>query len=149
MEKKDIIVSSHSQVWQIEHKIYSVGNWVLKIPIPTRDLTYFALVLAIIAFAQKAAPVLMQIPFVIRCVLVPFLVSQFLLRMKLDGKPLYRFILSWLLYLATYNSFVERFAVHGNKKTQRMHVAWYCSRGFCADRKEGDYDFKPCYIFSR
>ena len=136
MEQNKLTVYSHNKVWRIEQKFYSVGKYVFDIPIPVKDAAYFGLLFGIMYILHITIPLIAAIPGVIKFALFPFGLSQFLLKMKLDGKPPHKFVAAWFRHVATGSTYVERFAAYPAAEGQRVRLTWLCSRG------NGEEDFR-------
>ena len=136
MEQRKLTVYSHNAVWRIEYKFYSFGNIVLKMPIPVKDAAYFGLLFGIMYILHITIPLIAMIPPVIKFALFPLGLSQFLLKMKLDGKPPHKFVAAWFRHVATGGTYVERFAAYPAAEGQRVRLTWLCSRG------NGEEDFR-------
>lgn len=91
-------IRTYRQVWRQEHVIYQIERVRLPFPISLRQAGVFAVTVLIVALVSKL-PGLGGISPVIRYVLVPGVITWYLTRQRLDGKPPLRAVLSWLAYL--------------------------------------------------
>jgi hypothetical protein len=128
MAERNLDIFSHSKVWHIEQKFYSFGDFVLDMPIPIKDAAYFCMIALVVFVLHMTIPVISTIPAVLKFILVPLGLSQFLLKMKLDGKPPQIYLVAWLRYSATKGTYMERFAVQSGQ-SQRVKLSWLCSHG--------------------
>jgi len=129
MEQNKLTVYSHNKVWRIEQKFYSIGKHVFDIPIPLKDAAYFGLLFGIMYILHITIPLITMIPGAVKFIMFPLGLSQFLLKMRLDGKLPHKFVAAWLRYIAARGSYVERFAAYPGAEGQRMRLTWLCSRG--------------------
>lgn len=96
MEK--VRIRTYRQVWQQEHVIYQIERVRLPFPVSLRQAGVFAASAAAMLIVSKLPGVANTSP-VLRYVLVPGLITWFLTRQRLDGKPPLRWLSSWLAYL--------------------------------------------------
>lgn len=128
-EQKKITIYSYSRVWKVEKKIYAIQNVVLPVPIDPWQLLYFGIIWAVINLVFGALPGFGSIPVVIRSILIPYLISKFLLTKKLDGKNPIRYIIGILIYLFAENEkALEHFTLKP-VRNQTIKLSWNCSEG--------------------
>ncbi len=132
MEKKEvkrIKISAYNHAWQIENKIYAIGNLKLPVPISITEVAYFGIIAAVILVLSILIKPLAYIPAIIRFAIFPFLLTKFLLKKKLDGKAPQKYFMGWLQYLATKNDYIERFSTVSKNKNKSVKIRWQCNRG--------------------
>ena len=98
-EQKKVTIYSYSKVWKVEKRIYAIQNLVLPVPIDPWQLLYFGITWAAINLTFGALPGFSSIPVVIRSILIPYLISKFLLTKKLDGKNPIRYMIGIVMFL--------------------------------------------------
>lgn len=139
-EKKELEIYSYSKVWKVENKIYAIQNVQLPVPISPNQAIYFSAVVGILWIIGHVFPVLATIPFAIKYVIIPFLVSKFLLTKKMDGKNPVKYLLGVIRFVFMENDFcMERFSERP-VKTRAIHLQWFCSQaeGRCSDVQMSD-----------
>ncbi len=125
-EKKDndyIIINSYSKVWNIEQKIYAFFNFVLPAPILPMELLYFTGVFSVFFILSKFIFFISVLPTLIKYVIIPYLITRFLVRKKVDGKNPIAFFIDYCLFLLNYNEYIEKMAIHKWKK-EEYKVNW-------------------------
>ena len=71
-----------------------------------------------------------SIPVVIRSILIPYLISKFLLTKKLDGKNPIRYMIGIVMFLfCEQDKALEHFKLQPVKKRQAIKLSWNCSQG--------------------
>ena len=130
MEVKRIGIRSYNKVWQIENRIYAVQNIVLPVPINPREVLYFLLVASGVFVASKIIPFFSYLPTPIKYLVIPFALSQFLLKKKLDGKMPQKYFIAWIRYMFAKDEYTERFQINSAKKDNKINISWMCSRGY-------------------
>ena len=127
MEK--VKIYSYTKVWKVEKKIYSISNVPLPRPINPYDLLAFigaALFMLLLGFI---IPVTAKLPEVIRFIGIPYAITNYLMKMKLDGKNPVKYLWGYLKYLiSTKGNFIQAFKKHQDKK-DKVAINWNCSRG--------------------
>lgn len=139
-EKKELEIYSYSKVWKVENKIYAIQNVQLPVPISPNQAIYFSAVVGILWITGRVFPVLITIPFAIKYVIIPYLVSKFLLTKKMDGKNPVKYILGIIRFVFMENDFcIERFSERP-VKTKPIHLHWLCTQaeGRCKDVQMSD-----------
>lgn len=126
-EQKKVTIYSYSKVWKVEKRIYAIQNLVLPVPIDPWQLLYFGITWAAINLTFGALPGFSSIPVVIRSILIPYLISKFLLTKKLDGKNPIRCIVMFLF--CEQDQALEHFKLQPVKKGQAIKLSWNCSQG--------------------
>ena len=120
-------VYSYPKAWKLENKIYAIGNYKLIVPLYPRQILYFVTVLLCMLGLSELPPV-SSVPWVIRFVVIPFVVGNYLLKKKLDGKSPVKYFLSWLQFCSQRGRYLERFCLCPTKKAKE-NIRWYCVRG--------------------
>lgn len=118
---------SYSKIWNVRSKLYALGNFVLPVPIDWVQLLYFVLAIFIVGIITSIIPFLSQMTVVIRFGILPYLVSQFLLRKKLDGKNPIKYFIGVLFYVLEKGNFLDRFSEHTEKEGD-IKIFWNCSQ---------------------
>jgi len=129
MEKEQIkiIIYSYIKVWKVEKKLYAIQNFVLPVPIDPWQLLYFFGTWFVTNVIFGVIPGFHQIPVVLRSLLLPLFISQFLMTKKLDGKNPIRYAIGMIIYLFTGKGKVrERFRMQ-TKKQPKVRMSWNCS----------------------
>lgn len=127
VEQKKINLRSYNRVWKIENRIYAIQNIVLPVPVSPREVLYFFIIAFIMLLLSILIPPLRIIPSILRFILVPFGMSQFLLKKKLDGKMPHKYLVSWLSYMLTKKQYIERFNAY-EYNTGSTKLVWLCSK---------------------
>lgn len=127
MEEKKITIYSYSKVWNVEKKIYNIGNIILPVPVELWSAVYFAGTAFVVYILQKVFPVIMAMPVIIRLGIIPYGIMYLVRRIRLDGKNPVKYFAGILVYLLheRYTT-LERFEQHGaGRECVIMH--WNCS----------------------
>lgn len=124
-----IEIYSYGKVWRIERKIYSIGNFHLPAPVNPHDLMSFVGALLVIQIITNIIPLLDGLPNFARYFLIPYLISKYLMKKKLDGKNPISYIYGILEYLFTSKgTYIEIFEKHRDQ-VQYIQHDWKCGRG--------------------
>ncbi len=107
MEKNKKILVSYQKIYDVEQKLYTIGNFRLPQPIQMHT----AIALLIVALVMVIINNIINIPVsgLIKYGLVPYFIAKKITISKKDGKTLYKFYLSYIPYLFTKNERIERF----------------------------------------
>lgn len=137
MEGEDkIIIPTYDKVWHVEKKIYAIQNLKLPVPVNPYQAGYFFLTAFAFLFLGKVITILQMIPVVVRFIALPYLLSNYLMKKKLDGKNPIKFFLDYMRYLIQdKGSYMERFGQYYKKKEQ-LTLHWNCSKGKRKKRKK-------------
>ena len=128
-KQKKITIYSYSKVWKVEKKIYTIQNLVLPVPIDPWQVLYFVLTCEVFNMIFGVLPGVHNVPVVIRSMILPFLVSRFLLTKKLDGKNPIRYSIGIIRFLAwEQGKVMERFHLIASK-SHTIKISWNCSEG--------------------
>lgn len=84
-ENRPIEIRSYEKVWKVDHRIYSVGNVNLPVPVNLTSLFYFGMGL-IFSLILCRLPLLHNIPAAFKFLLIPLGVMYVLRNVTLDGK---------------------------------------------------------------
>lgn len=129
MEKQKITIYSYSKVWKVEKKIYAIQNLILPVPIDPWQLLYFGGTWLVCNVIFGAIPGISNIPVILRSILVPFMISGFLMTKKLDGKNPIRYAIGIVLFLfREQGKIMEHFRFKTQKDTS-IKLTWNCSEG--------------------
>lgn len=110
----------------MEHSIYTLGNITLPVPIHPYNLLYFVAALMIVMGLTKVLPEITVLPVVIRYLGIPYGITVFLRKKKLDGKNPIKYFKAYIIYLIETGMYFEHFKGHSDK------VNTYKIDGFCS-----------------
>jgi len=127
-KRQRIRIYSYSKVWKKQLKIYSFGNYVLPVPIDLIQIGYLGLAIIISLVICAIVPFLSMLPGILKYVVIPYLISQFLLRKKLDGKNPIKYFIGVLFYTFEKGNFLDRFEEHSDKEGD-IKIYWISSQG--------------------
>lgn len=127
IEPKKITLRSYNKVWKIENRIYAIQNIVLPVPVSPREILYFFIIAFIMLSLSFLIPPIKVLPSILRFAVIPFSISQFLLKKKLDGKMPHKYFISWINYIFTKNQYIERFKSY-DRNNSNMKIIWLCSK---------------------
>lgn len=128
-DKKSVTIYSYTKVWKVDKKVYSISNVKLPIPINPYELLSYIGVALIMVFLGKILPFVTHIPAILRYVMLPYLITRCMTRLKLDGKNPVKYLAGCLGYLVTAKgTFRQSFKNFPNKKT-KLELNWSCSVG--------------------
>lgn len=130
-ENNKIRLFSYSKVWKIEHKIYSFQNITLPVPINPVDLLYFCSSAFFVFIVGKIIPPITVVPVVLRLLALPYGITKFLTKKKLDGKNPIKFFIGYIYFVfIEKNSYIEKFKRNPIKGEEKLTLKWVCSRGY-------------------
>lgn len=125
MENK-IKINSYYKVWRIERKIYSIGNIHLPAPINPNDAISFLGVVFVIYILQRFLPFIAGLHFGLKYIALPFIISKYLMKKKLDGKNPISYLAGLTIYFCTeFGTYLEVFEKYRDKELQYNHN-WDC-----------------------
>lgn len=134
--EEQLIIYSYEKVWKIEHKIYSIGN--IKLPFavnPSEALIFLGAL--IVTFLLNIIPPLAALPAVIRFFLLPYFITRYLMKKKLDGKNPVMYLAGLLGYwIMESNTYIEGFRKYRDGE-QVIKQNWRCSRRRDAAQENG------------
>lgn len=136
MENNTVRVRAYNKVWKLDNRIYAIQNLVLPVPVSTREVGYCLAAMGVMFLLQAIIPIVQYVPSVIRFLVIPIAVTQFLLKKKLDGKPPLKYFAAWINYIFTREEYIERFQSHTGKKNEKIKIDWFCSQGYSTTRDE-------------
>ncbi len=121
---------SYTKVWKVKKKIYTFYNIVLPVPIDPVELLYFLIGVAFVWIIGLFIPVIASMPLVIRILAIPYGITSFLTKKKLDGKNPVKYAMDGIQYLFTirgkrYDGFRREFGSGNNK----IKLEWNTSKG--------------------
>lgn len=90
-------IRTYRQVWLQETMIYQIERIRLPFPISTRQAGIFALA-AVAMVVLSNVPGVDLIPGLVRYLLIPGAVAWSMTKLRLDGKPPLRWLLTWARY---------------------------------------------------
>lgn len=124
-----IMIRSHNKAWQIENRVYALGNWKLPMPISPKAMFFFIAATLLMRGLSTIFDTITTIPGVLRYVIIPYAAAHFFLKIKLDGKAPHKYFAAWLRWLASRSQYVERFGSFSNGRGTRYKLNWQISRG--------------------
>lgn len=129
MEEKKVKIYSYTKVWKWEKKIYAISNIPLPVPVNPFDLLYFIGIALFMLILGKIIPSITAVPVVLRFVAFPYIVTNYLMKKKVDGKnPIKYFIGCMRYFFLTRGAFLQAFKRHPEKK-EKITLKWQCSMG--------------------
>lgn len=120
-----ITIRSYEKAWKLDKKLYNIGNWRLWVPLAVRPMGYFAATFGVMLILARLFPVLRQINSVVLYIILPILISQYLLKQKLDGKMPLRYLVSLLQYMSHRGQYLAGFLWRPIRR-QKERLRWYC-----------------------
>lgn len=120
-------IYSYAKVWNMEHSIYTLGNVNLPVPIHPNNAIYFIGSFFFLMLIGKILPVINLLPVIVRYVIIPYALTFFLRKKKLDGKNPIRYFVGYIRYQLYENGkYFERFKVYSDyANIEKMN--WICS----------------------
>lgn len=129
-ENNKVIIYSYRKVWKIDKKLYSISNIRLPVPIDPMDLAAYGLGILTVLVLGRLIPPFQQIPWIIRFLVFPYLLSKAFFKIKPDGKNLFKYLGGCLKYFfSVRGTFIQIFKKHP-QKTDTVKLSWHCSQGF-------------------
>lgn len=130
--KNSVTLYSCAKVWKSEKRMYAIPNlMVFPTPIDLYELLYMFLSVVFALLLCAIFPLFNALPFVVKYFAIPFFLSKFLAKKKLDGKSPIPFFICWIKYMGSKNEYVERFEWHKTEKDIATKLEWNISRGCC------------------
>lgn len=129
MERTKIQIRSYQKAWDIDKRIYAFFNWSLPVPVSLKGVVYFFTIAGMIFLLNVMIPLLHEIPSMVKYLMLPVVLTQFCLKIKLEGKRPQRYLKSLVQYLATRHQYIERFKSQSPVQNQDFRLTWLCSRG--------------------
>lgn len=122
-----IQIYSYSKVWNIEHRIYSIGNINLPVPVQPYNALYFVLSCGFVVALCRLLPIISLLPGVIRYFVFPYAITVFLRKKKLDGKNPIKYFIAYIKYqLFERGRYFEHFKSFSDRATT-YQLKWICS----------------------
>ncbi len=128
-KNKRIYINAYNNAWNVEKKIYAIQNFRLPVPVSLIEAVYFVLIVAIIVILGTIFKGFTKIPSILRFIVLPYFLTKFLVRKKLDGKSPQKYFITWLKYVIKKNIYIERFSEVNKTKDDKIKIDWQCSRG--------------------
>lgn len=130
MEEENVVkIYSYKKVWKVEKKIYAFQNIKLPFPINPYEALEFLAVAAAVFVAGMLIPPLEKIPAVIRMIGFPYLVKNYLMKKKLDGKNPIKYFWGCFLYFFTMKGRFLQGLREQPEKQNVIRLTWDCSMG--------------------
>lgn len=120
-------IYSYPKAWKLDNKIYSFMNYKLPAALDLRQILYFSVVLLVMLGLSKFPPIA-RLPWVLRFLVAPYAIGNFLLKKKLDGKNPIRYFLGWVRYLTQRGQYLEHFTFRPARQAKER-LRWYCVKG--------------------
>lgn len=124
-----VSIRSYTKVWKIENKIYAIQNFVLPVPISPRAVAFFILIAGTMLLISAIIPAVGKIPVVLRLGALPFGMTQFLLKKKLDGKMPHKYFVAWIKHVSSRDAYIERFCSYPGGRDATYRLSWQTGRG--------------------
>jgi hypothetical protein len=118
---------SYKRVWKVEKKIYAFQNLKLPVPVVPAQLGYFVLTLAAVALFDRFTPFISFIPPIIKYLALPFGLTQFLMKKKLDGKNPLKYFVDYIRYLSDRSRSMEFFRPTDREARDVIQLKWDCT----------------------
>ena len=125
-------IYTYQKAWKLENRIYSVMNYKLLVPLYPRQILYFSVVLLCMIGLSSCIGIFARIPWVLRFLAAPYLIGNFLLKKKLDGKSPIKYFLSWVQFSARRGQYLDRFRFCPARQSKER-FRWYCVKGTLRD----------------
>lgn len=130
-ENRKITVYSYSKAWNVEKKIYNIGNLMLPVPVEMWSMIYYAGAVMLVLVLQRLLPAISAMPVVLRFGMLPYGIVYVMRKTKLDGKNPLKYFAQYLIYLfRDRHSYLEHFTRHEIRK-EMLLLHWLCSQAYC------------------
>lgn len=129
--EKKINLCSYKKVWRVEKKIYSIDKLPLPVPVNPLSVLYTLLISIFIFLIGKIIPFINYVPFIIRLAVIPYFLSNYMMKKKLDGKNPIRYFLGYIKFqFIDKKKYMEYFNEYtSNSETETIKLYWNCSIG--------------------
>ncbi|MEN8906293.1 MAG: TcpE family conjugal transfer membrane protein [Clostridiales bacterium] len=131
---KKIVLRTYDKLWKMPFKIYSIDNLRLIIPLCPWDVIVFSLSVFLMILISKIL-FFIKIPFVIKYIIVPWIVTKMAATVKLDGKKPYKYFFDMICFYFIpkeyekfkavkrdkLKGFKEEFIIRKNKRFKNPH----------------------------
>lgn len=97
--KKMKRLKSYTDIWNVEHTLYGVGNLTLSFPVTYTQIAWFVISLMLVLFLNKYPPFNMIDNELLKYIALPVAMTWFMSKKTFDGKKPYRFLISVLGYM--------------------------------------------------
>lgn len=125
-ESQRVRIYAYNKVWNVENKIYAIQNIILPAPISPQEFLYFMITAGITFLLGSLIPAVAGIPFILRFLVIPYLITQFLTKKKLDGKKPQKYLMDYVKYAFSRNEYLERLQTRTGKKREKIKLCWVC-----------------------
>lgn len=92
-------LKSYTDIWNVEHTLYGVGNLTLPFPVTYTQIAWFVISLMLVLFLNKYPPFNMIDNELLKYIALPVAMTWFMSKKTFDGKKPYRFLISVLGYM--------------------------------------------------
>jgi hypothetical protein len=117
--EEHIRLKTYNSVWKIDRKLYSFEGVKLLFPVSFAEAAYFSGTLLLSIILSRIIPLYGKIHIVVRLGVIPFGVTKFFTKKKLDGKLPHKFFIDYLTYKLSPKQY-ERFTPVENYKNVRF-----------------------------
>ncbi len=93
------ILRSYPNIWNYKKKIYNIDSIKFIIPIAIEDACFFVASVFILNLIYKILPFIGNLPFVLKWILIPILITKFLTNKKFDGKNPHKYLWGYFKYI--------------------------------------------------
>lgn len=129
MGNNRVSLYSYIKVWRVEKKIYSFQNFKLPIAINPYDFLSFLGTAVVILIIGRIFPGFTVIPTVIRFIFIPYGISKYLMKKKLDGKNPLKYLFGCVRYLFTEKGYNMQGFRKSYDRQEKIRINWECSIG--------------------
>jgi len=129
-KKRKVKLYSYLKVWKVEKKIYAIQNIVLPVPVNPYDMLYFGIAAIVIYLFGKICPPFVAIPVVIRLGIIPYGITKYMIKVKLDGKSPIKYFVGLFIHLLTERGkSLEKYQSQTDVE-KKVRLNWKCSEGW-------------------
>lgn len=125
---RSITLYSYRKVWFVEKKIYAIQNITLPFPVNPYEVLEFLIVVGVVLLLSRMAPVVENVPVVLRYAVLPYVTVKYLMKLKLDGKNPVKYFCGLIPYLFHKKCYIEHFRVY-RREAEKVKLNWFCSKG--------------------
>jgi len=104
-----VVLRSYNRINSIEKKIYTIQNFKLPMSVNLNAAGYFFIVVLIIVFISQIFPFLESVPPILKYILSPYFIAQYMRQKKLDGKKPWKYFIDYVIFYLNRNNEYERF----------------------------------------
>lgn len=127
-EKNVVILRTYQKTFTFEKLIYSFWNITLPFPVRPLLLVCAAAVAGVMWVADQYIPGFDAIPPVFKYGAIPYLLGNYMTRVRMDGKRPWVWLKDWIVFLVIKNDTIERFKRVEYPKEIKMSGTVYCRR---------------------